>query len=64
MRKAQVDLTDKEFEEMHFARFTRNWTVQRLLRRALLYFIRTNPDQHEVEKVLKTETETKEKLDE
>lgn len=58
MRKAQVDLSDKEFEEMHFFRFTKNWTVQRLLRRALLYYIRKDPEA--VEENVKPEHETKE----
>ncbi len=43
MPKAQVNLTKKEFEEMSFFRFKKNWTVQRLLRRSLLFYIRANP---------------------
>lgn len=58
MRKAQVDLTDKEFEDMCFFRFKKNWTVQRLLRRALLHYINTDPLNVEEEKL---QPETKEK---
>lgn len=59
MRKAQVDLTDKEFERMNFFRFKKNWTVQRLLRRALLHYIEVDPSG--ITEETEPEPETKEK---
>lgn len=44
MSKAQVDFDKKEFGEMSMFRFKINWTVQKLLRRAVLYYIRNDPE--------------------
>lgn len=58
MPKAQVDLPPEESREMHFFRFTKNWTVQRLLRRAILYYIRNDPDK-KAEEITNPDTQEK-----
>ena len=39
MPYAQVYLTEKEFEKMKLHTFKKNWTVQKLLRKALLEYL-------------------------
>lgn len=47
MPKAQVDLPNNEFIEMKLFQLGKVWTVQKLLRRAVLYYIRNDPDKKE-----------------
>lgn len=47
MPKAQVDLPPPEFVEMKLFQLKKVWTVQKLLRRAVLYYIRNDPDKKE-----------------